>query len=209
MRDIKIGDRLSFGRYTQRDTDRFKQPISWTVLDKEENKVLLISTYVLNCLPFDGDHDPFYWPATWDRCTLRRWMNRDFLDSFNQEEKDAVLLTHVKADPNPDYDSDSGADTEDQVFCLSMAEIDRYYKSREEAYAAPTEYARTRGLVLSMDPPGYCSFWLRTAGLNNRFTCIIAPYGKRGQIALSKGSPYNSRYEGVRPAMWVDLSIFR
>ena len=205
MRDVKKGDIVSFGKYPQRDSDRYKEPIRWIVLEKKEDKVLLFSSFVLNCLPFDSDHDPFYWPATWEKCTLRCWLNSDFLEFFTPEEKSSILVSRVKADPNPDFASDSGEDTEDRVFCLSLAEIDRYFDSREDAFAAPTDYARMKGLILSADPPGYCSYWLRTAGFNGRFMAIIAPYGKRGQTALSKGSPYNSRYEGIRPAMWVRM----
>ena len=203
MRDIKKGDTILFGRYPQRDSDRYREPIRWTVLDKQADKVLLLSSYVLDCLPFDGEHDPFYWPATWEKCSLRRWLNTAFLEFFTTEERDAIFVSEVLADANPDYESDSGADTRDLVFCLSMDQIDRYFASREDAFARPTEYARNKGLVLSADPPGYCSYWLRTAGYNGRFMAIIAPYGKRGPLALSKGSPYNSSYEGVRPAMWV------
>ena len=205
MRDVKKGDTISFGKYPQRDSDRYKEPIRWIVLDREADKILLLSSYVLNCLPFDGEHDPFYWSVTWEKCTLRHWLNTVFLDSFTPEERADILVSEVKADPNPDFESDSGMDTRDQVFCLSMEEVDRYFASREEAFAAPTEYARNKGLILSVDPPGYCSYWLRTVGFNGRFMAIIAPYGKRGQVALSKGSPYNSRYEGIRPAMWVKI----
>ena len=67
-----IGSVVLFGSYEQ-DNDISNGPeiIDWTVLDKKDNKLLLISNNALDCQPYNiSDTD-----ITWENCSLREWMN--------------------------------------------------------------------------------------------------------------------------------------
>ena len=54
----------------------------------------------------------------WETCTLRKWLNSDFLNSvFTEDEKTKINTVLVSADKNPEFNSDPGSDTQDKVFC--------------------------------------------------------------------------------------------
>ena len=62
-----------------------KEPIEWIVLKEEEQRCLCISKYLLDCKPY---HD-FSKNVTWQDCTLRNWLNHEFLMSaFSAEERE-------------------------------------------------------------------------------------------------------------------------
>ena len=52
MKYYDIGDRVLFGNYRW-DEDGTVHPIEWKILKKEENKVLLLSKYILDVKPYN------------------------------------------------------------------------------------------------------------------------------------------------------------
>ena len=94
------------------------------VLARDGDRVLVISRYVLDCVRYDEE----YRRVTWETCTLRAWLNGEFLNAvFDPEEQLLIPPTHVTADPNPDFDVDPGEDTEDKLFLLSIPEAEAYF----------------------------------------------------------------------------------
>ena len=88
-----IGSIVTFGRYEQ-DGDKENGPeeIEWVVLDVQDGKALLLSKYGLEAKPYNTE----YTEVTWETCTLRAWLNSDFLNkSFSTEEQSAILTTEV------------------------------------------------------------------------------------------------------------------
>ena len=61
-------DTITFG------SDSNSDPIEWIVLEKEGNKALLLSKYLLAAYEYDDDVD-----NTWENCTCRSWLNSDFI----------------------------------------------------------------------------------------------------------------------------------
>lgn len=72
LTNIKNFDCVHFGRYVQaNDTYSDEKDIEWLVLEKKDNKSLIISKYALDCQPYNERKEN----VTWETCTLRKWLN--------------------------------------------------------------------------------------------------------------------------------------
>ena len=99
---------------------------------------MLISKYGLDAKPYNEKITGI----TWESCTLRKWLNNDFLNAaFSAEERAIISKTRVTADENPEYDTSPGNDTNDKIFLLSITEVNKYFSSDEARKCAPTDYA--------------------------------------------------------------------
>ena len=97
---VAVGDICYFGAYEQdNDLTNGKEPIEWLVLDVQGDKALLLSKYGLDAKPYNTT----YADVTWETCTLRKWLNDDFLKTaFSEDEQKAILTTEVDNSAN-DY----------------------------------------------------------------------------------------------------------
>ena len=154
------GSIVTFGRYEQdNNIANGLEEIEWIVLDYDENdhKALLLSRYGLDAKPFNE----IIGNITWEKCSLRSWMNDEFLRSaFTAEEQAAILTTAVDNSASQGYsewDTDGGNNTQDQIFLLSYAEANRYLDvtyidiNNTRARVAPTAYAIASGAWTSSD----------------------------------------------------------
>ena len=90
--ELTVGNHVLFGTYPQTAEGTDNTPIEWIVLDRDGDKVLLISQYELDARPYNEKSEG----VTWETCTLRAWLNGDFLqDAFSTEEQAAILTTIV------------------------------------------------------------------------------------------------------------------
>ena len=87
-KSINAGDTVYFGKYEQDgNTKNGKEKIEWQVLEKKGNKALLISKKVLDVQPYNKEKKDI----TWEKCTLRKWLNKDFIkESFNSKESKKI-----------------------------------------------------------------------------------------------------------------------
>lgn len=193
----EIGKYITFGSYEQdNDTSNGKEEIEWLVLDKQDDKILVISKYALDCHSYN-DNDS---AVTWETCTLRAWLNDNFYNSaFNETEKADIISTNVPADPNPEFDTDAGNTTQDNLFLLSITEANKYFASNEERICQPTEYALAQGA--SDNYAGNSRWLLRTPGSDNDYASSVYYEGD----ILSGGGDITKDNLGVRPAMWIEL----
>ena len=228
IRDTQEGKYFTLGLYEQdnkRETG--PEPIEWMVLARDGDRVLVISRYILDSIRYDEE----YRRVTWETCTLRAWLNGEFLYSaFDPDEQLLIRMTHVTADPNPDFDVDPGADTEDKLFLLSIPEAEAYFHpdpyvfprgvstklyekelAKYEAkpstlYCKTTAYAAARGNIPRGGVfKGAANWWLRAPGMRASSAALADPYGlfdTWGAVVNCDGSSY---LYGVRPVMWIDL----
>ena len=203
--EINVGDTLTFGEYEQdNDTSNGKEDIEWLVLAKEGNRLLLISDKALDCQQYNESWED----VTWETCSLRKWMNNTFLnEAFSTEEQKMIQSTNVSADENPEYDTDPGKATTDQVFLLSINEVNKYFASDEERMCVPTAYAIANGAYTSdsytKGGAATCWWWLRSPG---RSQSSAAGVGRGGGV-LGIGGNVSNDYGCVRPAIWIDLDV--
>ena len=201
------GDHVFFGEYEQDgDMSNGAEPIEWLTLDVQYGKALLISRYALDARPYNAN-----WAfVTWEDCTLRQWLNGEFLNAaFSPDEQYTILVTDVDNGPaqcNGAWLTTGGGTTRDRLFLLSYAEADRYFKSDAARMCAPTDnavahseftYARDK-----VDGRPACWWWLRSPGSNQRGAADVYTSG-----SIDSWHYVTSVVGGVRPAMWLDLDM--
>ena len=168
----------------------FKCPITWRVLDIEENEALLISHYGLDCKPYNHDCADI----TWEDCDLRKWLNNDFIKSaFSEEEVKKIKVSELNNKCK--YSEKDVNETKDRVFCLSYNEKDLYFHSIEDKQCQATAYAHNQGV--SVDNRNCCNWWLRSVVSMGRAHFVCSD----GQTWPGGDYPFDRNYLAVRPAL--------
>ncbi|MCR5823746.1 MAG: SH3 domain-containing protein [Lachnospiraceae bacterium] len=172
----KAGEIVLYGKYEQdNDPDNGPERISWFVLDKQGDNLLLLSVYALESMAFNGDSVKGWY--AWEDSDIRKWLNGEFYaTAFTLEQQASVNKSflindyHIYVDkPMSDkgysYDANPGIDTTDRVFLLSTEDVIKYFKFKTGSYSESgtikwtgssdarlkcfgTEYAFTHGLYL-------------------------------------------------------------
>ena len=191
------GGTVLFGRYRQDAPDRVR-PIEWLVLKNDGQAAVLISKYGLEAKPYNTD----FTNVTWENCTLRKWLNEDFLNAaFTSGERAKLVSVPVAAQRNPKFSStDPGKDTQDRVFLLSIDEANRYFASNDARVCLPTRMAKANGVYT--DNGGACLWWLRSPGSSADYAADVSS----GGYVKYKGYGVSSDREAVRPVIVLRLS---
>jgi len=197
-----VGDIVTYGAYEQDgDTANGEEPIEWRILAIEDDRVLVISEYGLDAKPFNEKRED----TTWADCTLRKWLNKDFLNSaFSKEERENILTVMIENPENPVYHTGAQPDTEDTIFVLSQNEKDEYFPDFKKAGCYPTQYAINNGVKVSDEDfaLGMCHrYWLRTMGDIPSSVAFVLLHGMNAE----GGGFCNDDYVAVRPAMYLGL----
>ena len=201
-RRITVGSIVTFGSYEQDNYSKgSKEPIEWIVLDVQENNLLLISRYGLDCLSYCRRSNSI----AWETSNVRAWLNDPFLNAaFTPEEQNAILNTEVdngKSQGYLHYEGSGGENTLDQLFLLSYAEAWKYFYQSSDRACRPTKVAVKRGAFES-PLSGNCPWWLRSPGYMKDYVAAVDVDGNR-----SGNIKYGTM--AVRPAMWVDSNLAR
>lgn len=193
-----IGDYVILGSYEQDDVaENGEEPIEWMLLAREGDKVQLMSRCVLDTQPY---HDVFDGTSTWEECTLRTWLNEDFISAaFSENESKLIAETELENKDNARYGTPGGGNTLDRIYLLSLDEARSL--SREQLLAPVTDYAAHRDSVRNAMRNGW--WWLRSPGVYSRdaaYVSALAEISEYGYII------HRSSW-GIRPVMWVDVSV--
>ena len=197
---VAVGDYITFGNYEQdNDLDNGKEPIEWLVLDKRDDKILVISKYALDCQPYNTS----YTNVTWETCTLRQWLNDNFINNaFNSTAMQKITTTYIPNNANKYWGTDGGNNTYDKVFLLSMSEVEQHL-SFISAGCLPTAYAMAQGgydpTTNGVNPNGF--WWLRSPGDRSDYAARVFGYG----LIEKEGCPVDKASTAVRPALWINL----
>ena len=198
VKSVNVGDTYRFGSYEQdNNKSNGQEDIEWLVLAKEGTKILVISKEALDCKPYNtSDTD-----VTWETCTLRKWLNNDFINAaFSADERTMIPTVTVSADKNPHYCTNPGNATQDQVFLLSITEVNKYFSSDSARLCKPTDYAVANGAW--ENDSGNCWWWLRSPGYDQDGAADVRAHGDVGEYGY-----YVDRVNtAVRPALWIDLN---
>lgn len=173
---------LKFGEYDG-------QPIEWLVLKKEAGKALVISKYALEARAYDTTSIS----ATWVSCSLRKWLNVDFINAAFSDDEQTLISTEMVIDD----ESSMKSATQDKIFLLSFKEAHQYFSSNSARQCKPTNHAVAAGV--STSDIGTCCWWLRSS----------ADWGREIRSVLANGSiggtDSDNSKRAVRPAMWINL----
>ena len=189
-----VGTIMMFGSY-HHQSGRKKEPIEWLVLAIEVGRALLISKYVLDCKKYNEKKEN----VTWETCTLRKWLNEEFLNTaFSQFEQAKIQSTRIDNPNNTRYGTKGGNATTDKIFVLSIDEAEKHFSSKAARECNPTKYAKHNGA--SVDS-GNCNWFLRSSGNDSNFAAYVLSLG----IVNVYGLGVDSTDVGIRPALWIKI----
>lgn len=158
------------------------KPIRWRVVDQRGKMRLLLSEEVVTRRCY---HRTTLEDATWSDCSLRKWLNKDFLESaFTPVERMKIVPNRISNPRNRKFYTQGGPNTMDRVHVPGVEEIERYLP--ETASRAGSDW-----------------WWLRSPG-SNLFSAV-AVYDD-GTI-YENGIHIDYEGGGVRPAVWVLLKV--
>ena len=199
-----VGAKLLFGSYPY-EADGEKKKLEWKILAVEKDRMLIITQDLIECAPYNKD----YKAVTWESCTLRKWMNGEFMDvAFDEKEKSRIVSVINSNPDNKTYETKDGRKTEDRVFALSIDEVRQYFKNASYRVAAPTPYVEKayEGRVYISDKykvngrrTGW--WWLRSRGIDSHFAANVNYDG----IINGLGCLVDNSAGSVRPALWLNL----
>jgi len=196
---------------------------NWRVLDTQSDKVFLLSEYILEFKEYCSEEyaNRIYSSVTWEKCTLRSYLNNEFLNKFSQLDKSRIIETTVKNSHNLWYGTRGGRDTIDKVFLLSVDEVEKYlgnnddYRSRiRKRWINGNIVKHRKGALVSninneirtatyFDVRTH-SWWLRTPGRNSDYATRV---DRKGVIYVG-GESVECSFKfgaGVRPALWLNI----
>lgn len=172
----EVGDIIEFGNYNGNN--------EWEILDKEDDKILVVSKYAIE----NKSYNDGYVDITWEKCTLRSWLNNEYLNSaFDSAEQSLIMNTKVTNADNKEYGNPGGNDTTDKIFLLSIDEANKYFTSNNERKA-------------TLPSGTSCCWWLRSPGSTR---VSAARVYTNGYITDKYANDYFDT--AVRPAMWINL----
>ena len=157
--------------------------VKWKVLSTIGNRALLLSEKVLTAMPvqtIDGVY-------TWQRTNVRTWLNDTFMNAcFSKPERESILQTDIYTV----YQAEN-IHTADQIFLLKYGEAAYYVDSLEVDWSSA---AKTEG--------DHANCWIVRDGAEDGTGFRVIHNGEL------EGKPMGSSVEhGVRPAMWVDMTL--
>ena len=192
----EVGDTVLLGEFEQDNiSSNGKEMIEWTVLAREEKKVLVISSKVLDGIMYSNTNENCYWKTS----LVRKWLNEKFFeDAFQPFEQALIKQTDLTDDYYPEYNTDN-----DKVFLLSEAEVNKYLSLTAGERCICTPYASTQvknTIRVPVENDDHtttvqtkCDWWLRSSKEG------VAMFVYQGRISLAGVTCI----EGVRPAMWL------
>lgn len=230
---LKAGDHMFFGKFDQDDDDfNDKEPIEWIVLEVKDGKAFAISKYALVCKSYDTPDDTVFIGSctsgkeyasnqdylravlhrvsNWETCSLRKWLNEDFLNTaFSETERKMIVTVTIPYEETPlDWSHKRVIpynDTQNKIFLLSISEVEKYFPTSSAKQCNPTDYAFIHGAFASDECDGCCRWWLRTPGTHQEFQPAVNEYGDVWVV----GAPHIWADVAVRPALWLDLNSFK
>lgn len=192
------------------------EPLTWHILATDSDKTLLVCENIIDCRQFDysavvTNH--------FEQSAIRIWLNDTFYNTaFSSLEKTKIInstISNNERNSNP-YENptlwngglnpNAGANTNDNVFLLSMYETTNpnYGYSAYNAFdkmrkKAVTDYGKCQGSVIGENGYGY--WWTRSPrSLINQHALVV--YSDGG--AYEGCSVYNTAF-GVVPAIYISL----
>lgn len=196
--NAKVGNYIEFGSYEQdNNLSNGEENVEWLILDVKDSNALVMSKYALDCQKYNAsDKD-----VTWATCTLRTWLNSDFINATFSDDEKAVIST-ITVPPDNHIGMDAGIATRDQIFILSVTEAKKYITSDLVWLCKPTDYAIDNG-ARARD---HCLWWLRTPGTHQSEAAFSDDEPEYGFV-LDYGLNVTHDCVGVRPVLWIDLSL--
>ncbi len=232
-----IGDIISLGTYEQNGMEADgMEPMRWKVLDIQDGKMLVIADRVIDSYCYNKTDSAEQTPGmTWQDCSVRQFLNGDFLDTcFTPEEAALIQTTHLTNPSSSDFLNDywggydapydvlgnqihtDGPETNDKIFLLSVEEVLKYMGDEDDY--CPSDSYPFNMMVGASCRSVKCSTAVRHTG-NVYYesqtsdgcwmTRTLSDPNEAVVYLTSNGSFFNWYSNqvglGLRPAMWISI----
>jgi hypothetical protein len=200
-----------FGNYWQEDTNGDgvadtsdqKTPIKWRVLGETNNKVLLMAEQCLDAQPYNETRES----VTWETCTLRTWLNEDFMNlAFTTQEQAAISKETIVTEGDPFCETTEAYSTTDKIFLPSKEDVMKtefgFLCTERECDSRTTDntvYCASKEGRLAVGEKD--NYWLRNQGQLNIAACSVAVNGVIVYLAYVDHTSV-----GVRPMFYLDMA---
>jgi hypothetical protein len=185
-----VGSTIEFGGY------------GWLVLDVRNDRMLILSDKILEKRPYNA----YCADVPWERSTLRMYLNGEFYNKFNAEEKGRIAEVTLTNDCNPWWPNVSGGNaTRDKIFLLSIEEVVQYFgdsgqlkrRNPKNKYYIEDDFGPAR--IAKLAGGGKAWWWLRSPGIKNHAAGVsddggLVVHGRRVDFVSG----------GVRPALFLN-----
>lgn len=187
---------VNYGKYENED-------VEWLIIDKNDDYALLLSKKILDC----KNYNDMQKEITWDKSTLRKWLNNDFVDkTFSKDEQSKFGNMNSFG---------FGLIKGDYVSLLNIGMCEKYFgiedskKQNIKLSAKATEYAKKMGVECdthkNTDFYECGSFFLTDNGNSLDKATWVGQYGHiyiDGQpVKLNTG-------DGIRPVICLKTEVF-
>ncbi len=173
IQEASVGDVVLFG------------DIRWYVIAKSEAGCTLLSEEPVIKMPFN--EAGYNTSGAWEDSTLRTWLNEKFYNTFTEEEKALIAVTHNINPENRENGTSGGSDTDDYIFLLSVDEanaLDKKVRHCGDWYGMAHQW-----------------WWLRSPGANSSYTAYVGAGNDSNAKIDTNGDISGNDYGAVRPAL--------
>ena len=203
MKELTAGTIVTFGSYLQQSTRPYAStPIEWIVLDTDRQTATLISKYGLELMAYHDEQCN----VTWETCTLRTWLNGEFLDTaFTDGEQERIQPVSVTTCGYAEDNTELVFNTQDKVWLLSPDEAERWFASDDERKCLPSERALSYDTWFWNEVYGdglECPWWLRSSGDSPDVAAAVTDEGS----VIPEGWTVSGKDVAVRPVIVLRLA---
>ncbi len=181
--------------------------ISWMVLEQDEDRLVVVSEYVLDGHRFNASYNGIseegYYANNYAHSEIRKWLNNEFLMTAFHDDSRIRTIKKVLVDNSAESTGDldnifACEDTEDYIFLLSYREIyKKYCLSNSELDFRGTEYCEE---MISSH-----AYWTRSPRCGYLDHEFEKDY-RWVRYVEGGANPDVSNVYGVRPALCFNLS---
>lgn len=203
LNEARTGTLVSFGRYEQdNDLENGQEDILWLVIEENEDRLVLMSLYALDAMPYSLDGSD----AGWETSSVRAFLNNEFYGkAFTADEQQQILDTLVVTPENPVFGTFNSADTVDKVYLMDHYEVMRYFDIPEpietfypQTVVLATAYTMTKDVWLENPETNHVWIWLRSNGSSSSNAGEVGSYGY-----LSFNGCSVSKIRALRPLIQI------
>jgi hypothetical protein len=191
---MQVGEKIIFDKYR------------WSVLDIHNDSALIVTDEIIEQRAYHNT----YKDTTWCACERRRYLNSEFYDRFDADNKSRILEVTNKNMDNTWYGTNAGEESRDKIFFLSLEEIckyfgdstDKLYNRGNNRYWKKNDENNRNRLAKAVFVETCWWWWLRSPGRHNRLAAYV--HGTDGCVGVN-GNNITNASGGIRPALWMKL----
>jgi len=193
LKESEVGQTVYFGTYEMDYLNDVDENVPWIVLDRQDNRILLVTENVIERFSFNQEYED----TDWNRSYTRKLLNDEFYkELFNKYERTIIAESMIDSICT----DGSVSTTKDKVFFLSKEEALKYFADDKARKSEASSAAKDNGVNAS-DNHKASWWWLR-----DMCSCEKAAYTVKATGEIDEdGELVSVASGGIRPAIWVVL----